>query len=201
MNGTQALFISRAGADAPFAAQIGRILAASGCEVILQEWNFANRSFMEPIHAALADGARVVGLLSPDYQIVTRGISISVPAESRSINDIAIWCAGRTIRLDLRARLRFSQDCPVAPLERARSSLGGLPTASDAEPHRRTASRGKLRASGVYPSESRKRSTMLQLSTREARKSRYGAIRAFSRRFRPEATATVSHEKVVTGFL
>lgn len=63
----QQLFISRAGADAPFAAQIGRTLQEAGYEVILQQWDFVNRSFMERVHAALAGGARVVALLSPEY--------------------------------------------------------------------------------------------------------------------------------------
>ncbi len=61
------LFISRAGADAVTAATIGSILEASGHEVILQQWDFANRNFMERMHSALAGGARVVALLSPEY--------------------------------------------------------------------------------------------------------------------------------------
>jgi len=63
----QSLFISRAGADAPFAAEIGRILEESGYDVTLQQWDFANRNFMERMHAALARGSRVVALLSPEY--------------------------------------------------------------------------------------------------------------------------------------
>jgi tetratricopeptide (TPR) repeat protein len=61
------LFISRAGADADFAAAIGGILQAAGHTVVLQQWDFANRNFMERMHAALADGSRVVALLSPEY--------------------------------------------------------------------------------------------------------------------------------------
>jgi hypothetical protein len=60
-------FISRAGADAPFAAEIGRILEAAGHTVVLQQWDFANRNFMERMHAALESGARVLALLSNDY--------------------------------------------------------------------------------------------------------------------------------------
>ncbi len=63
----QKVFISRAGADAPFASEIGRVFEDAGYQVILQQWDFANRSFMERMHAALAEGARVVALLSPDY--------------------------------------------------------------------------------------------------------------------------------------
>jgi hypothetical protein len=121
----------------------------------------------------------------------------SMPTRSR-LNKMMQPCAlkrrlGPPLRVSLRSRyarqspsitqsIRFGiceatsgslWDCPLRSLERARSSLGGLPTASGVEPHRRTDSRGKRRASGVYPSESRKRLTMLQLSTREARKSRY----------------------------
>ncbi|HEY6324980.1 MAG TPA: FxSxx-COOH system tetratricopeptide repeat protein [Candidatus Cybelea sp.] len=62
-----ALFVSRAGEDADFAAVIGKILESAGHSVVLQQWDFANRNFMERMHAALAGGARVVALLSPEY--------------------------------------------------------------------------------------------------------------------------------------
>jgi tetratricopeptide (TPR) repeat protein len=65
--GSKAVFISRAGADADLAAVIGAILESAGHQVILQQWDFANRNFMETMHAALAGGARVVALLSPEY--------------------------------------------------------------------------------------------------------------------------------------
>lgn len=61
------IFISRAGADADFAAVIGKTLEDAGHAVILQQWDFANRNFMERMHAALADDARVIALLSPEY--------------------------------------------------------------------------------------------------------------------------------------
>jgi tetratricopeptide (TPR) repeat protein len=61
------VFISRAGADADFAAVIGSMLEAAGYKVTLQQWDFANRNFMERMHASLAGGARVVALLSPEY--------------------------------------------------------------------------------------------------------------------------------------
>jgi tetratricopeptide (TPR) repeat protein len=64
---TKALFISRAGVDADFASIIGTILETSGYAVTLQQWDFKNHSFMERMHAALAGGARVVALLSPEY--------------------------------------------------------------------------------------------------------------------------------------
>lgn len=60
-------FISTAGADAQFAAEIGRILEGSGHIVVLQRWDFANRSLIERRQAALAEGSRIVALLSPDY--------------------------------------------------------------------------------------------------------------------------------------
>jgi tetratricopeptide (TPR) repeat protein len=63
----QTFFISRAGADADFAAQIGHILEDAGHRVILQQWDFANRNFMEAMQAALESGARVIALLSPEY--------------------------------------------------------------------------------------------------------------------------------------
>ncbi|MBV8498641.1 MAG: tetratricopeptide repeat protein [Candidatus Eremiobacteraeota bacterium] len=62
-----ALFVSRAGADADFAAVIGEILESAGHTVVLQQWDFANRNFMERMHSALAGGARVVALLSREY--------------------------------------------------------------------------------------------------------------------------------------
>jgi hypothetical protein len=60
-------FISRSGADADFAAQIGAILEGLGYRVILQQWDFANRSFMDCMQEALESGARVIALLSPAY--------------------------------------------------------------------------------------------------------------------------------------
>lgn len=62
-----ALFVSRAGADADFAAVVGDILESAGHAVVLQQWDFANRNFMERMHAALSGGARVIALLSPEY--------------------------------------------------------------------------------------------------------------------------------------
>ncbi len=60
-------FVSRAGEDADFAAVVGEILESAGHAVVLQQWDFSNRNFMERMHAALAGGARVVALLSPEY--------------------------------------------------------------------------------------------------------------------------------------
>ena len=60
-------FISRAGADAAFAAEIGRILEDDGKTVVLQQWDFSNRNFIERMHWALGSGARVIALLSNDY--------------------------------------------------------------------------------------------------------------------------------------
>lgn len=60
-------FVSRAGPDAAFSSEIARILASEGCRVLVQEQDFANRSFMERMHAGLKSGARVIALLSPDY--------------------------------------------------------------------------------------------------------------------------------------
>jgi TIR domain len=61
--------ISRAGADSAFAAEIGRILEDDGKSVVLQQWDFANRNFMERMHWALGSGARVIALLSSDYLV------------------------------------------------------------------------------------------------------------------------------------
>ena len=61
------IFISRAGADGPMAAEVGRTLEASGYSVILQQWDFANQNFMAKMHEAIAGGARVLALLSPEY--------------------------------------------------------------------------------------------------------------------------------------
>lgn len=67
MKACSSLFVSRAGADADFAAVIAAILEADGYTVVLQQWDFANRHFVERMHAALAGGSRVVALLSPEY--------------------------------------------------------------------------------------------------------------------------------------
>jgi ankyrin repeat protein/Flp pilus assembly protein TadD len=64
---TRLLFISRAAADHEFAAKIARDLEAAGYQTLLQQWDFANRSFIERMHSALANGARVIALLSPEY--------------------------------------------------------------------------------------------------------------------------------------
>jgi len=60
-------FISRTGADADFAAAVGSILETAGYRVYLQQWDFANRNFMECMQTALDSGARVIALLSPAY--------------------------------------------------------------------------------------------------------------------------------------
>ena len=51
------------------AAKVAAILEAAGHKgrVILQQWDFANRNFMERMDAALASGARVIAILTPDY--------------------------------------------------------------------------------------------------------------------------------------
>ena len=61
------LFISRAGADAGLAAEIGEVLEAHGYTVILQQWDFPNSNFVDRMHRSLANGVRVVALLSLDY--------------------------------------------------------------------------------------------------------------------------------------
>ncbi len=63
-------FVSRAGAhpaDVAMAAEVGRIIEAAGQKVVLQQWDFANRNFMERMDAALASGGRVVAILTPNY--------------------------------------------------------------------------------------------------------------------------------------
>ena len=63
-------FISRAGAhsaDVAMAAKVGLILEDAGHIVVLQQWDFANRNFMERMDTALASGARVIAILTPQY--------------------------------------------------------------------------------------------------------------------------------------
>ena len=60
-------FVSRAGPDAAIATAIAHILEAAGRRVIIQDWDFKNRAFMERMHTALSSGARAIALLSPDY--------------------------------------------------------------------------------------------------------------------------------------
>src|SRR6202165_74004 len=66
-NAEKTLFISRAGADARLAAEIGGILEGHGYAVILQQWDFCNSNFIDGMHRSLANGARVLALLSQDY--------------------------------------------------------------------------------------------------------------------------------------
>lgn len=67
MVGRPQIFISRAGADLAISADIGAVLEAAGYKVILQQWDFQNRSFIEAMHDALSRDARVVCLLSNAY--------------------------------------------------------------------------------------------------------------------------------------
>src|SRR5208337_151685 len=60
-------FISRAGADKDFAARIGHILENADYRVILQDWDFADKNFVERMHDALIKARRVILLLSPEY--------------------------------------------------------------------------------------------------------------------------------------
>ena len=60
-------FISRAGADAGYAAVIGKILEDAHYNVILQDWDFADKNFVERMHDALIRAERVILLLSPEY--------------------------------------------------------------------------------------------------------------------------------------
>ena len=47
--------------------RIAHILEEAGRSVILQDWDFKNRAFMERMQAALTSGARTIALLSADY--------------------------------------------------------------------------------------------------------------------------------------
>jgi hypothetical protein len=61
------VFISRAGADAAFAAAIGTILEDAGHTVVLQQWDFGHCNFMEQMQSALAECDLVIALLSSEY--------------------------------------------------------------------------------------------------------------------------------------
>lgn len=50
------------------AAKVDAILRGDGHRTVLQQFDFANRNFMERMDTALASGARVVAILSPEYQ-------------------------------------------------------------------------------------------------------------------------------------
>lgn len=67
MNSKGTLFISRAASDGALASMIGRALEDAGYTVVLQQWDFTNRNFVEAMHSALRSDARVIALLSPDY--------------------------------------------------------------------------------------------------------------------------------------
>lgn len=56
-------FVSRASPDAEIATHIAHILENAGKRVIIQNWDFKNRSFMERMQATHTSGGRVVALL------------------------------------------------------------------------------------------------------------------------------------------
>jgi hypothetical protein len=58
-------FLSRAGADKAFAARIAHILEDAGYSVILQDWDFADKNFVERMHDALIRSARVILCFRP----------------------------------------------------------------------------------------------------------------------------------------
>jgi hypothetical protein len=61
------LFISRAGADMKFAIWLAQLIRAQNKTTRLQDEDFGHESFMAQMHDALAGGARVIALLTPDY--------------------------------------------------------------------------------------------------------------------------------------
>ena len=64
-------FISRAGkhpADKAMALEVARILEADGHTVWVQDFDFPNRQFMERMNTALETGARVICILTPEYE-------------------------------------------------------------------------------------------------------------------------------------
>ncbi len=65
-------FISRAGAnphDVAMATRIGQVLEGPEhqAHVFLQQWDMANKNFMERVDYALRSGAHVIAILSPEY--------------------------------------------------------------------------------------------------------------------------------------
>jgi predicted ATPase len=63
----QTIFISRAGADSEMAVRVAETVRAMGFAVVFQDGDFANRNFIESMHAAISGADRVVALLSPAY--------------------------------------------------------------------------------------------------------------------------------------
>ena len=61
-------FISRTGKDKDVAILIARILQAAGYTTLLQDDDFGHTSFMAMMAKGFASGARIVALLSADYQ-------------------------------------------------------------------------------------------------------------------------------------
>lgn len=67
---TQQFFISRAGknpADAAMAQRVGQLLEAAGNRVTLQDWDFPGQHILATMDEALASGARVIAILTPEY--------------------------------------------------------------------------------------------------------------------------------------
>jgi hypothetical protein len=93
-------FVSRAGSDAEIAQRIAQILESVGKRVLIQDWDFNNRSFMERMHAALTSGARVIAILSPDYLTWKQG---HCQAEwMNTIADDPLNCQGRLVLFRIR---------------------------------------------------------------------------------------------------
>ena len=66
-DGHPSIFISRAGADSEVAGIFGEILEAAGYPVVLQQWDFGSGSFIEHMHAGLANDSLVLAVLSQSY--------------------------------------------------------------------------------------------------------------------------------------
>lgn len=67
MNAPPDFFISRTGKDSAIANEVRDILVKAGKSVVLQDFDFKNRNFMQMMDASLASGARIIALLSQDY--------------------------------------------------------------------------------------------------------------------------------------
>jgi hypothetical protein len=59
-------------------------------QVVLQQWDFANRNFVERMDAALGSGARVVAILTPQY--LAAGLSFRPHRETRPARYVRRRC-------------------------------------------------------------------------------------------------------------
>jgi TIR domain len=84
-------FVSRASPDAEIATHIAHILENAGKRVIIQNWDFKNRSFMERMQATHTSGGRVVALLRPTIRAVIAARRSGRTPSQMTHSTVKVW--------------------------------------------------------------------------------------------------------------